>query len=475
MALKPASPSAAQQGLIAISAIVIAVLLVLIGFMVRIVTEPVVDSQIASVSPAEPVATTDSREIDADLLASLGLLTEMRDVLQKEFFNPDAVTDRALQAGALAGLIGATAAEFDVEQLASLAQVILDTSSDLTSDALVTEAINGLIDATDDRNTTYITPEEMRYSDENSDGNYEGIGATVDSDGDYVIIIAPFDGSPAAKAGIQPGDKILEINGEEAVGLTTQEAVDIIRGPAGTPVILRVEHTDGTIEDIEIIRGEIPLLTVTTTPPGADFIDRTGEAVQDIAFIRIARINPNTPDEVRTAVQEAESNGVKAIIFDVRRNPGGLLNETVEVTDMFLTNGVIYSAAYRDGSEVVEMARPSQITELPIVIIQDPYSASGAELFAAALKENNRAIVIGETSYGKGSVNNAFPLSNGGAIYTTIARWFTPDGNLIEEKGVAPDVQVKLTMEDFEAGTERYKLVWAAIDIARELAEQTSE
>ena len=475
MALKPTGPSALQQSLIGLSAIVIAVLLVLIGFMARIVTEPATESQRTSVAPPAEIVTTDSREPDADLLASLGLLTEMRDVLQEEFFDPDGVTDRTLQAGALAGLIGATATEFDVEQLASLAQLILDTTSDLTTEVLITEAINGLIDATDDRNTTYITPEEMRYSDDNSDGNYEGIGATVDSDGEYVIIIAPFDGSPAAKAGIQPGDKILKINGEEALGLTVQEAVDIIRGPSGTPVILRVEHTDGTTEDIEIIRGEIPLLTVSTTPPGAAFTDRTGEAVQDIAFIRIARINPNTPDEVRAAVVEAESNGAKAIIFDVRSNPGGLLNETVEMTDMFLTNGIIYSAAYRDGSEVVERARPSQITELPIVIIQDPYSASGAELFAAALKENNRAIVIGETSYGKGSVNNAFPLSNGGAIYTTIARWFTPDGNLIEEKGIAPDVQVKLTMEDFEAGTERYKLVWAAVDIARELAEQISE
>jgi carboxyl-terminal processing protease len=152
----------------------------------------------------------------------------------------------------------------------------------------------------------------------------------------------------------------------------------------------------------------------------------------------------------------------------VRSNPGGLLNETVEITDMFIDKGIIYSALYRDGTNVVKEASDGVITNLPIIVLQDSYSASGAELFAAGLKENDRAIIIGETSYGKGSVNNAFPLSNGGALYTTIARWFTPDGNLIEKEGIDPDVEVSLTLEDFEAGIERYKVLWAGIDLLRE-------
>jgi carboxyl-terminal processing protease len=135
---------------------------------------------------------------------------------------------------------------------------------------------------------------------------------------------------------------------------------------------------------------------------------------------------------------------------------------------MFLDDGIIYSAMYRDGTNVIKEASSGAITDLPIVVLQDSYSASGAELFAAALKENDRALVIGETSYGKGSVNNAFPLSNGGALYTTIARWFTPDGNLIEEEGIAPDEEVRLTLEDFDEGIERYKVLWAGIDLLRE-------
>ena len=198
------------------------------------------------------------------------------------------------------------------------------------------------------------------------------------------------------------------------------------------------------------------------------FKDRSDNLVTDLAYIRIARINPNTPQEVRDAVAEAEENGVKGIIFDVRSNPGGLLNETVEITDMFLDDGIIYSAMYRDGTNIIKEASSGAITDLPIVVLQDSYSASGAELFAAALKENDRALVIGETSYGKGSVNNAFPLSNGGALYTTIARWFTPDGNLIEEEGIAPDEEVRLTLEDFDEGIERYKVLWAGIDLLRE-------
>jgi carboxyl-terminal processing protease len=229
-----------------------------------------------------------------------------------------------------------------------------------------------------------------------------------------------------------------------------------------------VQHLDDSIEDIAIVRGEIPLLTVSRAPSGIVFKDRYGDLVVDLAYIRIARINPNTPQEVRDAVYAAEENNVKGIIFDVRSNPGGLLNETVEITDMFIDKGMIYSASYRDGTNVVKEASNEVITNLPIVILQDSYSASGAELFAAALKENDRAIVIGETSYGKGSVNNAFPLSNGGALYTTIARWFTPDGNLIEKEGITPDVVVRLTLEDFESGIERYKVLWAGIDLLRE-------
>ena len=458
-----------QKIVVGVSLFLIAGLLVILGFLGRIITEPVETAQVredTNVSaPATSIQIPSVVTIPEDFL----LLDEMREILQEEFFDKSAAENRSLETGVLSEIIALTGTDsFDLERISKVINFIIGLTPEVTSEDVQNAAIQGLIRSLDDRNTSYLTPEDMKYSDDNSDGNYEGIGASVDSDGQYVIIIAPFDGSPALAAGIQAGDKILKVDGVDALGWTVQEGVDLIRGPAGTTVVLTVQHLDGSIEDIAIVRGEIPLLTVSRAPSGIVFKDRYGDLVVDLAYIRIARINPNTPQEVRDAVFAAEENNLKGIIFDVRSNPGGLLNETVEITDMFIDKGMIYSASYRDGTNVVKEASNEVITNLPIVILQDSYSASGAELFAAALKENDRAIVIGETSYGKGSVNNAFPLSNGGALYTTIARWFSPDGNLIEKEGITPDVVVRLTLEDFEAGIERYKVLWAAIDLLRE-------
>ena len=459
-----------QRIVVGVSLFLIAGLLVTLGFLGRVVTETVDTTQIPEekIISAAPVSTqTSSMAVTnpTDLL----LLDEMREVLQEEFFDPNAVANLSLETGILSEVIALTGGDsFDMDRMSKIINFVIELSPDITSEEVQNAAINGLIRSLDDRNTSYLTPEDMKYSADNSDGNYEGIGASVDSDGEYVIIIAPFDGSPALAAGIQAGDKILKVDGVDALGWTVQEGVDLIRGPAGTTVILTVQHPDGSIEDVSIVRGEIPLLTVSRAPSGVAFKDRSGNLVTDLAYIRIARINPNTPQEVRDAVSAAEEKEVNGIIFDVRSNPGGLLNETVEITDMFINKGIIYSALYRDGTNVVKEASNGVITNLPIIVLQDSYSASGAELFAAALKENDRATIIGETSYGKGSVNNAFPLSNGGALYTTIARWFTPDGNLIENEGIDPDVEIRLTLEDFEAGIERYKVLWAGIDLLRE-------
>ena len=460
-----------QKTIVGVSLFLIAGLLVTLGFLGRVVTETVDPVQIRQDIPAAatPVGSTDNSSLAPTVPQDFLLLDEMREVLQEEFFDPNAVTNRTLETGILAEVIALTGSdEFDLERMSKIINFIIESDPEMSSEDVQNAAIQGLIRSLNDRNTSYLTPEDMKYSADNSDGNYEGIGASVDSDGEYVIIIAPFDGSPALAAGIQAGDKILKVDGVDALGWTVQEGVDLIRGPAGTTVVLTVQHPDGSIEDIAIVRGEIPLLTVSRSPSGIVFKDRSDNLVTDLAYIRIARINPNTPQEVRDAVAEAEENGVKGIIFDVRSNPGGLLNETVEITDMFLDDGIIYSAMYRDGTNIIKEASSGAITDLPIVVLQDSYSASGAELFAAALKENDRALVIGETSYGKGSVNNAFPLSNGGALYTTIARWFTPDGNLIEEEGIAPDEEVRLTLEDFDEGIERYKVLWAGIDLLRE-------
>lgn len=458
-----------QRITVGVSLFLIAGLLVTLGFLGRVATETIdATPNLEDKTVLATAVSTQMSSITATNPQDFLLLDEMREVLQEEFFDSNVTANLRLETGILSEIIALTGSNsFDLDRISKIINFVIGLDPEVTPEEVQNAAIQGLIRSLDDRNTSYLTPEDMKYSADNSDGNYEGIGASVDSDGEYVIIIAPFDGSPALAAGIQAGDKILKVDGIDAIGWTVQEGVDLIRGPAGTTVILTVQHPDGSVEDISIVRGEIPLLTVSRAPSGIAFKDRSGNLVTDLAYIRIARINPNTPQEVRDAVSAAEEKAVKGIIFDVRSNPGGLLTETVEITDMFLDKGIIYSALYRDGTNVVKKASNGVITNLPIIVLQDSYSASGAELFAAGLKENDRAIIMGETSYGKGSVNNAFPLSNGGALYTTIARWFTPDGNLIEKEGIDPDVEVSLTLEDFEAGIERYKVLWAGIDLLR--------
>jgi carboxyl-terminal processing protease len=458
-----------QRIMVGVSLFLIAGLLVTLGFLGRVATETIdATPNLEDKTVLATAVSTQMSSITSTNPQDFLLLDEMREVLQEEFFDSNVTANLRLETGILSEIIALTGSNsFDLDRISKIINFVIGLDPEVTPEEVQNAAIQGLIRSLDDRNTSYLTPEDMKYSADNSDGNYEGIGASVDSDGEYVIIIAPFDGSPALAAGIQAGDKILKVDGIDAIGWTVQEGVDLIRGPAGTTVILTVQHPDGSVEDISIVRGEIPLLTVSRAPSGIAFKDRSGNLVTDLAYIRIARINPNTPQEVRDAVSAAEEKAVKGIIFDVRSNPGGLLTETVEITDMFLDKGIIYSALYRDGTNVVKEASNGVITNLPIIVLQDSYSASGAELFAAGLKENDRAIIMGETSYGKGSVNNAFPLSNGGALYTTIARWFTPDGNLIEKEGIDPDVEVSLTLEDFEAGIERYKVLWAGIDLLR--------
>lgn len=194
-------------------------------------------------------------------------------------------------------------------------------------------------------------------------------------------------------------------------------------------------------------------------------MDASGEQVEDIGYIAIRSFTQLTPDELGDAISAAADRGVKGLILDVRSNPGGLLAETAEIADMLLDNGLIVIQVNRSGREDVIEARPGQVTELPIVVVQDQFSASGAELLAAALQENGRATVVGSHSFGKGTVNHARQLSNGGAVYVSIARWLTPERNQIEGRGVIPDVEVTLTPEDVEQ--RRDVALYRAIDVLR--------
>lgn len=323
-------------------------------------------------------------------------------------------------------------------------------------------AINGVIQQLNDPHTTYIDPINFACGTDVLSGAYEGIGAQVESGAQgEIVIVAPFDGSPAAKAGIQPGDIVLEVDGESTEGWTLQQAVCRIRGTTGEPVTLKVLHTSGKEETITIVRDRI----VVTSVRMIDITDADGTPVNDLAYISLQQFTERTPQELQQVLRQINPSNTKGIIIDVRVNPGGLLNSTVQATDLFLDDGIILTEVDADGNEQVFRARNGKATDLPIVILVGQGSASGAEVFAAALRDNGRATLIGQSTFGKGSVNNLFNLSDGGAIYVTIARWLTPQGDLIEGLGVAPDIEVAASQEDIDQ--QRDVQLYRAIDFLR--------
>jgi len=330
--------------------------------------------------------------------------------------------------------------------------------------ALRQAAISGVITSLNDRETSYLTPDDVRKSGIDQGATYQGIGATVSSASGQVQIVAPYRDSPAEKAGIKAGDLILEVNGERTDGWTADQAAQKVRGVKGTTVLLTVKHSDGKTESVSIIRGEIDIQSVFTEPEiapipgesGKSLVDSTGREVTDIAYLNISQFHEKTLGELRTKARDIESKGYKGLVLDLRSNPGGLLSATVDVAEEFLNSGTILAEKDGDGKTQTWNAKQGGIlTRIPIVILMDKGSASGAEVLAAALRDNGRAKIVGTVSYGKGTVNQLMPIkdcgdSKGcGALYMAVGRWLTPKGDQIEGTGIKPDVEVPLTANDY--------------------------
>ena len=420
-----------RTALVGVLSVVIAVLLVALGFLARVVVEgdPETVQQIIEVTPtavADNAAAPDDAGVtmvsDVDPL----LIEEIIEILEDHFVEPDRIDRQLLFEG----------------------------------------AINGLFQALGDPHSVYIDPQTYAVSRDDFSGAFEGIGATVSRQENYVVIVHPLPNTPAERAGVRAGDIILAVDGEDAEGWSVEKAVLRIRGRRGTAVDITVRHTDATEETITIVRDNILVASVDNIPPGGVLRDSTGDEATDIGYIRIRSFTARTPREIAEMVQQLENSGeIDALIIDVRANPGGLLVETAETADLFLDDGTILVQVDRSGTEQVYRADRNVVTDLPIAIIQDEFSASGSEVLAAAIQENGRGIVVGATSFGKGTVNQARDLSNGGAVYVSIARWLTPDRNLIEGRGVIPDIEVTLTADDIEA--DRDLAVYRAIDALR--------
>jgi len=330
---------------------------------------------------------------------------------------------------------------------------------------LLQGAVDGALSTLGDPHTIYIDPETYSLGIDIVTGQFEGIGARVEQDpvSGEVVIVAPFRDSPADKAGIRTGDVILTVDGESTAGWSVGQAVRRIRGPKGSEVTLGVRHDNGETEDITITRAVIAIPTVFTH----EVEDADGNPVNDIAYVELQQITEETIGNLREAIGDIEEKGYRGLILDLRRNPGGGLSATIEIADLFLDSGTILIQVDKEGNEAVERADGGDWgEEIPLVLLVGRGSASGAEVLAAALRDNGRAVLIGTTTFGKGSVNHLRELSDGGALYITIARWLTPNGEQIEAIGLAPDIEVVPTEEDIEL--RRDVQLFAAIDYLRE-------
>lgn len=326
-------------------------------------------------------------------------------------------------------------------------------------------AILGMLEVLSDNGVYYIDEETLGARDEAR--AFEGIGATVSEENGRVVIVRPIPGTPAERAGVLPGDIIIAVDGEAADGWTSEVAVLKIRGPQGTVVTLTVQHVNGDEETLEIERDQINVPSVSTIPPGGALEDGSGEVITDVGYIYISEFrDKSTEEQFDEALREVVESGKRGLILDLRNNPGGLLSTTENIADEFLDEGIIISQRERDGSENSTRAKDGGIaTEIPVVVILNRFSASGSEVLAAALKENGRATIVGETSFGKGTVNVANDLRDGGQLYVSVAKWLTPNGTQIDGVGIRPDISVTLSDEDIDL--RRDVQLFKALDILR--------
>ena len=296
-------------------------------------------------------------------------------------------------------------------------------------------AIRGMLRALDDPYASFLDAKQFDIESQEIRGFFEGIGAQVGIREDRLTIIAPLPDTPAEQSGIRPGDIILEIDGESADGISLLEAVSKIRGQRGTSVELLVLHmnqTEATL--IAITRGVIPLETV-----------RFAMRPDGIGHLRISSFSDTTNQQVEAAIQEFRAANGTGLIVDLRNNPGGLLKAVVDVTSQFLEDGLVTYELDAQGSRREWKVSPyGKGKDIPMVVLINEFSASASEVFSGAIIDHNRAPVIGVTSFGKGSVNTMRGLSDGSGIFFTIARWYTPNGNLIEGEGITPTLSVSI-------------------------------
>ena len=307
-------------------------------------------------------------------------------------------------------------------------------------------AINGLLQSLDPY-SSYMSPEIFNEMQTETSGEFGGLGIEVSMESGVVKVISPIDDTPASRAGIKAGDYIVKINDTQVQGKSLSEAVDLMRGPVGSGIKLTIRRRgEKKALNFNIIREIIEVKSVK-----ADLLEK------NIGYIRLTSFNENSAEQIRKEIKNLEKNNkIKAYILDLRNNPGGLLSQAIEVSDFFLDNGEIVSTKSRKASENRKwFANNGDLINGKTLIVLINYgSASASEIVAGALKDHKRAILLGENSFGKGSVQSIIPLKNNGAIRLTVAKYYLPSGKSISEIGVSPDIEINEGTEDFRIKTE---------------------
>lgn len=312
--------------------------------------------------------------------------------------------------------------------------------SQIKTDADAKVAIETMLASLNDPYTRYLDIEEFKDENDSIKGSLKGIGIQIGVKDEKLTVIAPIEDTPAEKAGLQANDLILQIDGHSTKGMTVKEAADRIRGQEGTFVKLLIKR--GTTEkSYDVVRANIQLKSVSTTPA------TKAEIPTNMGYIRLSTfINKNAYKELADALEKF--NNKQGYILDLRSNPGGLLTNAIIISDMFLKSGDIVSTVDRDGYKETQHDSPNFITDKPLVILINGGSASASEILSGALKDNNRAVLVGTKTFGKGVVQEINRLPDGSGINITTQKYLTPNGTDIHKKGIAPDVEVKITEDE---------------------------
>ena len=334
---------------------------------------------------------------------------------------------------------------YDLNQWSNLRKDLLSKSYAGTEESY--EAIRGMLASLDDPYTRFLDPKEFKEMQIDTSGELTGVGIqiTLDKDTKEIVVVSPIEGTPASQAGVQPKDVIVAIDGKPTKGMTTEDAVKLIRGTEGSEVVLGLRRK-GAVIDVPLVRARIEIHAV-------DSQLNTSANGTKVGYIRLKQFNANASREMRSAIRELEKQGSQGYVLDLRSNPGGLLEASVDIARQWLDEGTIVSTKTREGIQDVRRATGNALTDRPVVVLVNEGSASASEILSGALQDNERGLLVGQKTFGKGLVQSVRGLSDGSGLTVTIAKYLTPKGTDIHKNGIRPDVAVEMSEKEIKTLT----------------------